>query len=265
MDHRADDLKARKEEPSFSTAPPTSGWGSRLAPRTAVLILVAGLLLPPALHAQAAGSPSTDARESRAGERTTLDIARADLRHLAGCSAGAPGDAVELQRLRSLYILAISYEEELERAEVEAARLARTMDGPAPALVRSYQGALTVLRAKHGFWPVARMRDLRAGLAELDRQVGAHPDHLEVRYLRLVSTAFLPSLLGRNADVRADLDAVARLLPTQVGQLPSRTLQAMGDTTLELLPTDDPRRLEVTAALERDRSRPVPLAPGCQG
>ncbi|HSJ09410.1 MAG TPA: squalene/phytoene synthase family protein, partial [Longimicrobiales bacterium] len=51
------------------------------------------------------------------------------------------------------------------------------------ALLVAYEGAFTALQAKHGTWPVARLRNARAGLALLDSAVTLAPAHAEVRYL----------------------------------------------------------------------------------
>jgi hypothetical protein len=218
------------------------------------------------------------------GEASAVEVALGDLRRLAACEGAAPSPELELQRLRSLYILALADEDRIEPARDQAAaligRAGERGDADDLALSRAYDGALTVLRAKHGFWPLGRVNHLRSGLRVLDREVEARPDHLEIRYLRLVSTAFLPEFFGRGDSARRDLEVVARLLAGAAQRpasrttasrtlasrpLPSRTVQAMGDTVLELLDEDDPKRAAVAAALERDREDPKPLAPGCPG
>ncbi len=176
-------------------------------------------------------------------------------------------DGVALQRLRTLYVLSVEDADRLEPARSVRDELTRSQWGRRTGgdLLEAYSGALEMLDAKHGFWPNARLRHMRVGLERLDRAVGANPRDVEVRYLRLVSTAFLPGILRRNESVREDLAVLTRLLPDAVEDFPMRTYDAMASTLLELLPTDHPDRPSVEGALERALSESRPLAPGCRG
>jgi 15-cis-phytoene synthase len=89
------------------------------------------------------------------------------------------------------------------------------------ALLSAYAGAFSMLEAKHGRWPHARLRAVRSGLAQLDAAVARKPDDLEVRYLRLVCTWHLPGLFGRRDSARDDLRAVRLLLAEQPDVLPT--------------------------------------------
>jgi len=242
-----------------------------LAPLLGVLGLVAASVSP--LPAQTPGNAATAPVTVR-GEASAVEVALGDLRRLAACEGVVPSPELELQRLRSLYVLALADGDRIEPARGQAAaligRTGASGDADVLALSRAYDGALTVLRAKHGFWPLGRVNHLRSGLHVLDREVEARPDHLEIRYLRLVSTAFLPGIFGRGDSARRDLEVVATLLAETPQRLPSRTLpsrtmQAMGDTVLDLLDADHPARASVAAALEHDLHAPKPLAPGCPG
>lgn len=136
-----------------------------------------------------------------------------------------------LQRVRQLYLSAVQDESSIARGmralrEVRAAGGVRAGSGLDAALT-AYDGALTTLRAKHGTWPPARLKHLRDGLAMMDTVVAAHPDHPEVRYLRLMSCYYLPGILGRTASVREDFAALARLLPQANGEYPPELYAAI--------------------------------------
>src|SRR5690606_12536281 len=88
------------------------------------------------------------------------------------------------------------------------------------ALLLAYEGALELLRAKHGSWPPTRWKAARRGLRQLDAAVAAAPAHPEVRYLRLISCYYLPGIFGRGDSVREDFNALAALLPTVSGEYP---------------------------------------------
>jgi hypothetical protein len=117
------------------------------------------------------------------------------------------------------------------------------------AALTAYSGALTTLRAKHGSWPPARLRHMRQGLAVMDAVVRAHPDHPEVRYLRLMSCYYLPAVLGRTWSVRDDFAALARLLPSARGHYPPDLYAAITRFVLDHGSPTAPQRRALEAAL----------------
>ena len=136
----------------------------------------------------------------------------------------APEDSLlQLERVRALYFVAVEQERRLEPARTALAQLRADYTGMAAAqapLLLAYEGALELLRAKHGTWPLARWQATRRGLRQLDAAVAAAPAHPEVRYLRLISCYYLPGIFGRGDSVREDFDALATLLPTVSGDYP---------------------------------------------
>ncbi|CAN5696243.1 hypothetical protein BH23GEM11_BH23GEM11_10050 [soil metagenome] len=241
--------------------------------------LAAALAGAPAVSAQAGGgAPASDRPGADGPEEVHLaDDARsaalADLAALDVCSASrAPSPEADLQRLRTLYLLAVDDRPGLERAWGAHLKLVTSIWARTPggrAVVEGYRGALIALEARHGFWPHARIRDLRQALDVLDGIVEASPSADEVRYLRLVSTAFLPGVLGRSGTVDADLEVLARRLPEVTGRYPLRTWTAMADTVEELLEARgvEPGQ-EVRQALGSARraaiAAAIPLVPGCR-
>jgi 15-cis-phytoene synthase len=144
-------------------------------------------------------------------------------------AAPAPADAAApvphrgaIDRVRELYFAAVDDAGVIDHAHAALAE-ARTdtpAAGPGDALLLAYDGAFIMLRAKHGTWPPARLRAVREGLERLDAAVVLAPADVEVRYLRLVNTHFLPGFFGRRDTARADLDAVTVLLPGAAETLP---------------------------------------------
>lgn len=119
-------------------------------------------------------------------------------------------------------------------------------------VLTAYRGALVTLRAKHGHWPPARLRHLNEGLAILDAMAAAHPEHAEIRYLRLMSCYYLPGILGRGWSVREDFAALARLLPAARDRHPPGLYRAIAGFVLangELGATD---RIALEATLSTD-------------
>jgi len=163
-----------------------------------------------------------------------------------------------LVRVRQLYLEAVREESAIPRglqAVEELRAVGETPVGSAgDAVLSAYRGAFITLRAKHGFWPPARLRHLREGLAMLDGAVAAHPDHPEIRYLRLLSCYFLPGILGRAESVREDFVALAKLLPMAADVYPPELYRTMVRFVLENGGLEPRQRgpLEATLALVAD-------------
>ncbi|HSH45486.1 MAG TPA: hypothetical protein VK966_06505 [Longimicrobiales bacterium] len=161
----------------------------------------------------------------------------------------APLDAQRgptLTDVRERYLAAVEDEDAINPA-MDAIRHLRQQGNADAALLMAYEGALTTLRAKHGFWPPRRLMHLNDGLYTLDQMVAEHPDHVEIRYLRLMSCFYLPGLLGRTWSVDEDLDALATLLPDVADRYAPDLYETVVRFVLENAELDRERR----AALER--------------
>ena len=203
--------------------------------RGSVLIGLLVLFLPPFAAAQE--PPSAGGWTPPRTHVEAMARGRRDLALLDAVLDGARDDTwFRLQRIRIVYFLGLEEEEFLERLDRETTLLAQDRPEPDEGLqvvLAGYRAAGEVLRGKHALWPGNKMRHLRAGLAVLDSLVHAHPEHLELRYLRLISTAYLPFLFGRRDGVREDARILAGLLPAARSSLPGPTLVAMTDVLLE--------------------------------
>jgi phytoene synthase len=121
---------------------------------------------------------------------------------------------LRLERIRALYHLAVEEKDDTE-AFADSLKLARslTQEGsPLEVALAGYGGALQIVRAKHARWPPNKLKHLDRGAATLDSLVAAHPDHLEVRYLRFASYRFLPFFLRRDEAVADDEEVLAQSL-----------------------------------------------------
>lgn len=76
---------------------------------------------------------------------------------------------------------------------------------PQAPLAEAYVAAATIMRAKHARWPLTKMKHLKRGLPTLDNLVQSHPEHVEIRYLRLISCFYLPRFLGRTWSKEEDM------------------------------------------------------------
>jgi hypothetical protein len=129
----------------------------------------------------------------------------------------------DIEQLRNVYLDAVQREAAIAPglALIAGFRTAGEARQIIPETVlTAYEGAFITLRAKHGFWPVSRLRHLRDGLALMDAAVLEDPDQPEIRYLRLMSCFYLPGILGRGWSVGEDFAALARLLPDRRADYP---------------------------------------------
>jgi 15-cis-phytoene synthase len=112
----------------------------------------------------------------------------------------------------------------------------------ASLLLDAYEGAFLTLRAKHGGWPGARLRNLREGFERMDAAVWRAPDAAELRYVRLMSGFYLPGFFRRGDVVDEDLLALARLLPDSRDAFPAELLPEVRDFVLKHAALDAPTR-----------------------
>jgi 15-cis-phytoene synthase len=209
-----------------------TGWAGRLLAATTLLLAASAVAPLPARGARVTDSAAIAAAPARAVARAADSAAAPEQRavpprtavippveraaHLEALLAATPDDAaVALDLVRALFFVAVDDPHAIARGRVvlshlhaEAPAFARTNH----ALLQAYEGAFLALDARHGRWPHARLRAVRSGLLLLDAAVSAAPDDVEVVYLRLVNTHFLPGLFGRRDSARADLRRVEQLL-----------------------------------------------------
>ena len=157
-----------------------------------------------------------------------------------------------LDRLRTYYVEAVEDEAALEDAEALIEAEAR-----ADPTTRAYEGALIVLKAKHAFWPHRKVHYLREGLALLDALVEAHPENVEVRYLRLLSCYFVPSFFGRDWSVRDDFAALSRGLPEVADRFPAELFEVMVRFVLEHGSPDAHQRARLEALVPNSEASPT--------
>jgi 15-cis-phytoene synthase len=145
--------------------------------------------------------------------------------------AAAPADpAVALDLARACFFVAVEDGSAIARGRAALAQMREhdpAFAGSHEPLLQAYDGAFLALEARHGTWPHARLRAVRAGLRLLDAAVRRAPHDVEVRYLRLVNTHYLPGLFGRREGARSDRLHVARLMAEPQPQLHPALRQAI--------------------------------------
>lgn len=163
---------------------------------------------------------------------------------------------LRLSRLRVHYALSVVEEEHVERALSEIERI-RVLGGAAvsSSLLEGYTGALRVVSGKHAFWPHQKLSRVKEGLELLDDCIAEEPHDVELRYLRLVSTFYLPFFFKRGDSAAADLKAVVSLLQKPDEAQPDDVLVPALDFVLQKADLDPELRARFTGMLEHARAR----------
>jgi len=185
----------------------------RVTPVLTVLVL-AGILHAPAvdarLEAQTAGADRETSMDppnlSGWAQRLLKDASTGSTRHEAGRDR-------PVERLWALYFLSVDRERRVEEADALAdSLLQKELTEGQRGAVEGLAAALDVVRAKHSWWPPTKLAQVDAGLTALDSLVVRMPEAPAVRYLRLVSSYYLPFFLRRDEAVRDDFRTLSKLL-----------------------------------------------------
>jgi len=153
-------------------------------------------------------------------------------------------EASPLECVRQYYLQSAQNEAAIEEG---LAFLERHQAQLPATLSEAYRAALIVLKARYAFWPQAKMHYLREGLPILDRLVAAHPDHAELRSLRLLSIYYLPFFLGRKDMAREDMRLLTEQLLSGRAFLPERYRRMMTEFLLANAPLEADKRTRLQA------------------
>lgn len=221
--------------------------------RTSAALLLAVLAAWPLPSRAATEDPPAPVAE----ERQVRALGEGDLRRVDSALAVDPSRKdLRMDRLRILYVLAVKDRARKSEGEKFLAGIPAALGlPPGDALMQAYRGAFQVLGAKHDLWPPRKLEHLKAGLPALDSAVAARPDHAEIRYLRLVSSYYLPFFIGRKPEVKADFAALARLLPAAHADYPPRWYLGFAGFVMEKGGLAGPERAAVAEGMRRASAR----------
>jgi len=224
----------------------------RLASATSLvltLLPLLGLVFPGMAQAQSTGG---DAQVMSDAEKEALrDWAHRRFEELEAVLSDPPANlphSLATERLWALYFLNVE-EKEYEAFAVALADSLSRLSLPEARQVEALAGALEVIRAKHSRWPPNKLRYLREGLSVLNRLVEETPGDAPIRYLRLMSTYYLPFFLDQDDAVQEDLEALCALLPESGAQFSNPVYAAALRFVLERGSPDPETRARMEAAL----------------
>ena len=98
-------------------------------------------------------------------------------------------------------------EEETCKSHLEA--LEKYADDP---VERGYEAAYHMFMAKHTGNPFKKMGYFRNGRKMLEKEIAAHPNNIELRYIRLCIQYYIPSYLGYKDDIEEDKEFLVQNL-----------------------------------------------------
>lgn len=75
---------------------------------------------------------------------------------------------------------------------------------PQNTFARTLLGSAVVISAREAFWPGAKIRRVREGLALMDAALASDPENADARFTRASNNLFLPGLFQRESVVRED-------------------------------------------------------------
>ncbi|NNF26772.1 MAG: hypothetical protein HKN73_06115 [Gemmatimonadetes bacterium] len=161
--------------------------------------------------------------------------------------------ALGLERLRLLYFLTVADEAFIPVAvqQIDALEGTDAPDSVVAPVLEAFRGALEVVRGKHAFWPHDKVGHVRNGLARLDQVVEIRPRLVEARYLRLLSSFYLPFFFRRGDTVDADMDSLADLLLERPPRMSAEAYRAVTDFVLDHGKLDPDRKARLSAAFGR--------------
>ncbi len=161
---------------------------------------------------------------------------------LTGLVTCEPAETQPIECVRRYYLLSA----ENEAAIAEGMAFLETQRARLPAaLADAYQAALTIFKARYAFWPHTKMRYVRQGLLVLDSLVAAHPEHMEIRCLRLLSIYYLPFFFGRKEMAQEDMRRLTQQLLKGDASLPDVYRRMMVEFLLANAPLSESERVQL--------------------
>jgi hypothetical protein len=168
----------------------------------------------------------------------------------AGSAAfGAPltEGAPDLPRLRAEFHRAVEDPAGADALATSIERRYGTLPDSFPPVIHAYYAALEGLKAMHARDILEKVRRARTAIALFTGLVEAHPDSLEIRFLRFTLFSRLPPLFGVRHCVPADLGVIVdRLELRSFGEVPAADQRAMMEYLLQNadLDRENRRRLQ---------------------
>jgi len=73
-----------------------------------------------------------------------------------------------------------------------------------------YIGAMLIKKADLEFFPTDKLEYFKAGYTMLEKEIKAHPENIEYRFIRLTIQETAPSILGYNQNIQEDKKLVVQ-------------------------------------------------------
>lgn len=120
----------------------------------------------------------------------------------------------KLEKARLLYYKSVEDRTKIDEAIELFQELGKEKDLEAVAL--TYVGSLTALRAKHAFWPQAKLKFTNHGLKIMDEAINKAPENIEALFIYGSTCFYLPFFFNRNDEAQQSFHKIVHLLPENI-------------------------------------------------
>jgi hypothetical protein len=111
---------------------------------------------------------------------------------------------------RQLFYQSVEDAQAIEKAILLFRKIGR--EKACKGLALTYIGALTALRGKYAFSPIAKYRHVLNGLRLMDRGIAKSRDNIEARFIRGMTCFYLPFFFNKKKTAYSDFRAIVKQL-----------------------------------------------------
>ncbi len=129
-------------------------------------------------------------------------------------AAGEAPDEI-LKRARKQFYVAIEEKKQIDPT-IKLFKQIAQMKPKYAGRTQVYVGALTALKGKHAFFPHAKLKWTRRGLAIMDKGLKQSPSDIEALFIHGTTCYYLPFFFRRSDDAQRDFKEIIKRMPLEV-------------------------------------------------
>jgi len=130
-----------------------------------------------------------------------------------GMDSLTASDTLPMDRARQLFYQSVAHKDSLEKAIRLFEKIKKNEAYEGMAL--TYIGALTALKGKFAFLPIAKYRRVLQGLELMDQGIRKSPGNIEARFIRGMTCFYLPFFFDRKKTAHEDFRHIVLKLYTE--------------------------------------------------
>jgi 5'(3')-deoxyribonucleotidase len=142
----------------------------------------------------------------------------------------ACGDSTVVQA-RQLFYQSVEDAQTIEKAILLFRKIGQ--EKACKGLALTYIGALTALRGKYAFSPIAKYRHVLNGLRLMDQGIAKSRDNIEARFIRGMTCFYLPFFFNRKKTAQNDFRTIVKQLHKEYHLYDAQLIMNVTDFLLE--------------------------------